>query len=402
MSKPKQLTIKDENERLIEAWASVEVRDKQGEIIPIEELEQIMPIVMDRGGLIMYRHSNKPIGKILKWEIAEHPEVKKKGLKLLIKIFNHYDFDDKVWEEIKEGKLKGISFGGLSKKYEITRDEGGRTARVLRGIEGYEFSIVENPANPFATIEAVNFLAKGDEEVEKYIRRRGDKWVVVSHDGKVLGEHDTYEDALRQLRAIEANKQEEVVTCSYCGGKAHIAGYTTSGTLYYCPNCDRHFEVADKGKEKEFGKMEGLRDILADAVYQKSFEELNEEEQENIQQLEKKVRAKVMEQVELELEKELRKAEVMEKAKESLEWFLSLPEDIRKEVEEIAEKEIEENEELKKIVSLHQIAGMVLSNLGKDKVERMSERELRNYIKNNFNLSSEEVEEVLEYLMELI
>jgi hypothetical protein len=43
--------------------------------------------------------------------------------------------------------------------------------------------------------------------MEKMVRRRGDKWVVLDSSGKrVLGEHKTRRDALRQLRAIEAHK----------------------------------------------------------------------------------------------------------------------------------------------------------------------------------------------------
>lgn len=44
-------------------------------------------------------------------------------------------------------------------------------------------------------------------DLEKYIRRRGDKWVVTSEAGKVLGTHDSKESAARQLRAIESNKE---------------------------------------------------------------------------------------------------------------------------------------------------------------------------------------------------
>lgn len=41
----------------------------------------------------------------------------------------------------------------------------------------------------------------------EFVERRGNKWVVVTHDrSKILGTHDTKEGADRQLRAIEANK----------------------------------------------------------------------------------------------------------------------------------------------------------------------------------------------------
>ena len=40
------------------------------------------------------------------------------------------------------------------------------------------------------------------------ISRRGNKWVVTDSTGKkILGTHDTYKDALRQLRAIEFRKK---------------------------------------------------------------------------------------------------------------------------------------------------------------------------------------------------
>lgn len=38
------------------------------------------------------------------------------------------------------------------------------------------------------------------------IIKRGRKWCVYSKSGKKLGEHDTREKALAQLRAIEASK----------------------------------------------------------------------------------------------------------------------------------------------------------------------------------------------------
>ena len=160
--KPSQIDIKDEKQRLVEAYATVEVVDKDGEIIPIEEFKKIMPIIMDRGGLVMYEHSNKPVGKILNWEITEHEKTGKPALKLLIKVFDHYEFDNQVWDAIKQGKIKGISFGGLSKDEVKTKD-----GKIIKDVMGYEFSFVENPANPYATIKRINYLAKKAKETKK-------------------------------------------------------------------------------------------------------------------------------------------------------------------------------------------------------------------------------------------
>lgn len=49
-----------------------------------------------------------------------------------------------------------------------------------------------------------------EDKIEKIIRQEGDKWVLYSSDGKkVLGRHDTKEQALAQERAIEVNKSNE-------------------------------------------------------------------------------------------------------------------------------------------------------------------------------------------------
>lgn len=44
----------------------------------------------------------------------------------------------------------------------------------------------------------------------EYVRKQDGKWVVLDHTKtKVLGKHDTRQEALQQLRAIEINKHKE-------------------------------------------------------------------------------------------------------------------------------------------------------------------------------------------------
>ena len=79
MTTPKQmapLEIFNEDERIFKTWATAEVRDNQGEIIPIDEFIPIMPIIMKRGGNLMFMHSNKQVGEILNYEFKD-----KKGRK---------------------------------------------------------------------------------------------------------------------------------------------------------------------------------------------------------------------------------------------------------------------------------------------------------------------------------
>jgi len=170
----RKMEIEDEDERLVGGWVSLEVVDKQGDIIPVDELERAMLKLMDRGGFIFYGHQNKPVGKVLKWEVREHPDLNVKGVYVIAKIFKDYKLDDEVWKMIKEGKLKGFSVGGRSNKmdYAKVKGNGGKSVRVLKDVELNEISLVSSPANPYALIEEVNYFAKGDiMDVEKVDKR---------------------------------------------------------------------------------------------------------------------------------------------------------------------------------------------------------------------------------------
>ncbi|MEM2446668.1 MAG: XkdF-like putative serine protease domain-containing protein [Candidatus Bathyarchaeia archaeon] len=160
----KKFLIENEKDRIVAGFASVELRDLQGDIIPIEELEKAMYKLMDRGGYILYGHQNKPVGKILRWEIKEHPETKTKGLWIVAKIFDDYDVDNMVWDMIKKGKITGFSIGGLGKAKSVMmkeKDGSEKPTTILHDIQLMEISLVEKPANPMARFEFVNVFAKG-------------------------------------------------------------------------------------------------------------------------------------------------------------------------------------------------------------------------------------------------
>jgi HK97 family phage prohead protease len=168
---PKPFEILSEDDRIVAGWASVEILDSQGDIIPIEEIERAMYILMDRGGQILYGHGNKPIGKILKWEIRKHPEADANGLWVVAKIYKDYPLDDEVWRLVKEGQLKGFSIGAQGRKEKrVLKDKSVNlpdSVNVVRDLNLMEISIVPTPANPLATIEQVNYIAKGMDGGDK-------------------------------------------------------------------------------------------------------------------------------------------------------------------------------------------------------------------------------------------
>jgi len=51
------------------------------------------------------------------------------------------------------------------------------------------------------------------------IRKKGDKWVVTTKSGRVLGTHGSKEKALKQLAAVEASKAAKIKSYVPRGGK---------------------------------------------------------------------------------------------------------------------------------------------------------------------------------------
>lgn len=158
------LEILNENERKFKGWVSVEVIDKQGEIIPIkEEMTKVMDAWMERGAPIIDTHTNKIVGRGLNWTNLQKNG--KDAILITAMIYDHYKSDDDVWNKIKSGQYTGFSFGGRALEHEDKQMANGgmrMPVRELKDLEAFEVSVVESPANQEALFESINYLAKTD------------------------------------------------------------------------------------------------------------------------------------------------------------------------------------------------------------------------------------------------
>lgn len=175
--KPKQhLVISDPDKRIVAGFASVEVKDLQNDIVPVSVLERAMYDFMERGGTIIYGHTNVPVGRVLRWEVRKHPETGKPGLWIEAEIYRGVIPADQLWEAIKSGKVLGFSIGGVGReeKVKIKTDDGKEEdADLITFLQLLEISIVEEPANPHARIEYVNYMAKGNDDYSKCLNEVG-------------------------------------------------------------------------------------------------------------------------------------------------------------------------------------------------------------------------------------
>uniref|UniRef100_A0A6M3XSQ4 Putative prohead protease n=1 Tax=viral metagenome TaxID=1070528 RepID=A0A6M3XSQ4_9ZZZZ len=140
-------------------WASTEALDKQGDIVTIEAFEKTMDKYMQLGGTIIDKHSNRKIGAAVGYEFRNKDG--KRGLWIEGVLFKQYKIHDEVWRKIKQGEYKGLSIGADPTEEKEICDET-KCWNVIKGIELFEISVVDSPANPDAVIEDKNTLVKSE------------------------------------------------------------------------------------------------------------------------------------------------------------------------------------------------------------------------------------------------
>jgi hypothetical protein len=179
----KDLSAVESNRRLFEGVLTVEMKDRQGEITIRDELLKVLPIWLARGGPITDTHSNRVVGQGINFGSTvvtddsgnSYPAITIQG-----EIFNDYELDNEIWEAIKSGKYKGLSFGGATKSNRTPiMQKDGSLAYSLKDLEQYEVAVCEEPAVPLALITQHNEIAKA---IAGDVKERGDGTMCIRCD----------------------------------------------------------------------------------------------------------------------------------------------------------------------------------------------------------------------------
>lgn len=167
--------VEKAEDRIYASWASVDMKDKAGELIPINDLIKQQDTLLKRHGPISDTHTNKIVGETLAYKVLEHPKSKSTGVLHLNKIFSDNLADDQVWKETQSGERKGSSVGGLNTGTSLGKDEvTGENVTVLNGFSQYETANVHDPCNPLALNEAVSVVAKSNVSKVKILLKPGE------------------------------------------------------------------------------------------------------------------------------------------------------------------------------------------------------------------------------------
>jgi len=156
-----EIIIQDEKERLFTAYATVEIKDKQGQFVPITNFKKAFYKFMARGAPMNWQHTNRIIGKVINGEEEQLGEYK--AFKITGLIYSHDDDIpdyDEAWDAIKSGSATGVSIGGGRPLLVMKNGVNGQVDELVT-VPLLEISVVENPANPLALITGFS-MAKAD------------------------------------------------------------------------------------------------------------------------------------------------------------------------------------------------------------------------------------------------
>ena len=150
----------------VESWASTEIRDADGELVPIETIENNMEQFIRNGGTVHDSHTNVVIGNIWGWEKRHNDVYDEDGIVVYFNINHDGEVAERARDDILSGRKNSMSIGAEAPRGGYKCDD--RGCYVERDVTDlYEISICETPANQSAVfINVGKDIAKSSYEGE--------------------------------------------------------------------------------------------------------------------------------------------------------------------------------------------------------------------------------------------
>ena len=148
------LTKVDQERRIVSGFASLDNLDKQNDIVTTEAS---MEAFAKFRGNIREMHQPVAVGKMINFKEEKYfdPESKKFYKGIYVSTYISKGAQD-AWEKVLDGTYTGFSIGGRMNKWDDAYDEkSDSTIRIIKDYDLVELSLVDSPANQFASIMSV-------------------------------------------------------------------------------------------------------------------------------------------------------------------------------------------------------------------------------------------------------
>jgi hypothetical protein len=206
------LTKVDQGRRIVSGFASLDNLDKQNDIVTTEAS---MNAFAKFRGNIREMHQPSAVGKMVSFKEEKYfdPESKKFYKGVYVSAYISKGAQD-AWEKVLDGTYTGFSIGGRMNKWDDAYDEkSDEQIRIIKDYDLIELSLVDSPANQFASIMSVEKVdgvdvIKGDETVLENVFYDKESGIVVTseqetHTSPVSGEE------MQNIGFVEKNDSEK-------------------------------------------------------------------------------------------------------------------------------------------------------------------------------------------------
>ncbi len=199
--------LKAGNELVVAGYASVELVDKQGDLITKEALKDAFRKFMENPSYrnVQLAHSNIQVGDVIpNYTDSEgrlwKSEVDDVGMFVVIQLRDDIEKAKEVAAEVRKGALRGFSIGGQAFKRVRKSDPKHGDYQEISKLELHEVTICEKGINPEATFRILK-EEREENKVNKMTEIEND--AMMNQIGDVLGRLETRLDSLEKGKKPE-------------------------------------------------------------------------------------------------------------------------------------------------------------------------------------------------------
>ena len=197
--------LKSQDDLMIGGYASIEIVDKQNDLITLKALKEAVNKYMENPKFrnVMTNHSNVQVGEVVKSYRDKSgklykTEVDDVGFFVVIKLRDDIEKAKEINRGIRKGSLRSFSIGGQAlEKVKKTHQELGQYNEISK-LELHEVTICEKGINPEARFD----ILKQDKKTKKVKN--------MTKIEKALAELDALMDEVNMLRKEEEEEQMDM------------------------------------------------------------------------------------------------------------------------------------------------------------------------------------------------
>ena len=213
-----EFTILKSDELIIGGYASIEIVDKQNDLITIDALDEAVKKYMGEKKYrnVMSNHSNVQVGEVVekyrdKNGILHKTSVDDVGFYVVIKMRDDIEKAKEISRNIRKGTLRSFSIGGqaISKK-QRTSDEYGEYNEIDK-LELHEVTICEKGINPEAKFDILKQESEVKNEMSEKLEKALEELNSLMKQVEQLNKEEEEDEkmATSEMKADEGDDMEE-------------------------------------------------------------------------------------------------------------------------------------------------------------------------------------------------